>query len=383
MAPEVAVARHGRPVDPGAAGARLGALFEAHGRMVYGVCRLLLRDSVEAEDAAQQAFLSAYRSLLGGTEPRDPAAWLATIARNECRTRIRERMRQPLPLEEEPGGMAESAEAVAGRRADVADLAAALGELPEKQREAIILRDVYGFRYGEVCAALGLSLPAVESLLFRARRRLQVRLKPVAATVVIVPLALRDSLAQAIPSFAASSAAGGGGASVVAGVLGKMGSAPLAAKVAAVSAAVTTAGGVTALEVQRLQPSADETSVSALVAPAPVRSPAPPARDEAKVFEAAGNAASRPPAPVADDDEREEDEQRDDEADERDDEADERQAHAARAEDDEDDDEELSEPEVEIEDEPDDEIEEPEPVDEEGAADEEEAEGEDAGEESD
>lgn len=316
MAPEVAVARHGRPVDPGAAGARLGALFEAHGRMVYGVCRLLLRDSVEAEDAAQQAFLSAYRSLLGGTEPRDPAAWLATIARNECRTRIRERMRQPLSLEEEPGGMAESAEAVAGRRADVADLAAALGELPEKQREAIILRDVYGFRYGEVCAALGLSLPAVESLLFRARRRLQVRLKPVAATVVIVPLALRDSLAQAIPSFAASSAAGGGGASVVAGVLGKMGSAPVAAKVAAVSAAVTTAGGVTAFEVQRLQPSADEASVPSLVAAAPVRLQTPPPRDEAEVFEGAGNAAPGPPAPIAreePDDEREDDELPDEE----------------------------------------------------------------------
>ena len=43
--------------------------------MVYGVCRLILRDPVEAEDAAQQTFLSAYRALLRGTTPREPDAW--------------------------------------------------------------------------------------------------------------------------------------------------------------------------------------------------------------------------------------------------------------------------------------------------------------------
>ena len=45
-----------------AAGERIAALIEEHGRMVYGVCRLMLRDPVEAEDAAQQSFLSAYES---------------------------------------------------------------------------------------------------------------------------------------------------------------------------------------------------------------------------------------------------------------------------------------------------------------------------------
>ena len=40
--------------------------------MVYGVCRLILRDPTDAEDAAQQTFLSAYRGLLAGQEPRAP-----------------------------------------------------------------------------------------------------------------------------------------------------------------------------------------------------------------------------------------------------------------------------------------------------------------------
>src|ERR671919_2982474 len=68
-----------------AAGVRVGALFDEFAPMVLAVCRYQLRDGQAAEDAAQETFLSAHRSLLGGAQPRDPAAWLATIARNECR----------------------------------------------------------------------------------------------------------------------------------------------------------------------------------------------------------------------------------------------------------------------------------------------------------
>ena len=73
---------------PGQGGLRSTAeLFEAHAARVLGICRGMLRNSHDAEDAAQQAFLSAYMSLAAGTPPREPAAWLATIARNEYRTR--------------------------------------------------------------------------------------------------------------------------------------------------------------------------------------------------------------------------------------------------------------------------------------------------------
>src|SRR5215471_7732609 len=85
---ERALRARGR-VEAAAASARVGALFDAHGRMVLGLCRLLLRDPAEAEDAAQQTFLSAHRALLGGGQPR-----------NECRARIRTRMRAPLSLAE-------------------------------------------------------------------------------------------------------------------------------------------------------------------------------------------------------------------------------------------------------------------------------------------
>src|SRR5688572_15124563 len=80
----------------------LADLYRDHGRLVAGICRGMLRDPEEAADAAQQTFLAAHRSLLAGTRPQEPAAWLATIARNECRMRIRKRMTAPLTVALDP-----------------------------------------------------------------------------------------------------------------------------------------------------------------------------------------------------------------------------------------------------------------------------------------
>lgn len=204
--------------------------------MVFGVCRLLLRDADEAEDAAQQVFLSAYRSLLAGTEPRSPGAWLGTIARNEARARIATRRVRPVGLDGERVPASATLEEQAGARADFAALRHELSALPEKQREAVVLRDLFGLRYDEVARALDLSRPAVEALLFRGRRRLQRRLRPeLAAGVLVVPLALRESIAYAVPGFAA------GGAST-AGVLAKLSAVPIAAKLAAAGATVGVVG---------------------------------------------------------------------------------------------------------------------------------------------
>jgi RNA polymerase sigma factor (sigma-70 family) len=227
-----------------AAGARLSDLFEEHGRMVYGVCRVLLRDPEEAEDAAQQVFLSAHRSMLGGTEPREPAAWLGTIARNECRGRIRARMATPLALVDERDAAAIDVEHLAAQRAEIEALCAALVELPQQQREAIVLREFYGLSYEEVQAALGITDAAVESLLFRARKRLQTELRParVASGAFALPLALRDTLAGAVPGFSSGSGAGG--------LLAKLVSLPLVAKFAGAAATLTAAGTIGFVELE-------------------------------------------------------------------------------------------------------------------------------------
>ncbi len=229
---------HAGHLSPEAAGERLSGLFEEHGRMVYGLCRLLLKDADEAEDAAQQVFLSAHRNMLAGTEPREPAAWLATLARNECHGRIRARMATPLALVvDERDAVAADVEHVAGERAEIEVLCAALAELPRPQREAIVLREFYGLSYDEVRIALGVTDGAVDSLLFRARKRLQAELKParVASGALALPLALRDSLASAMPGFSSGSSSGG---------LAKVASLPLVTKLAGAAATLTAAGTI-------------------------------------------------------------------------------------------------------------------------------------------
>ena len=149
-APHESQRAHGRP-GSGAAAARTELLYTEYGRTVSVLCQVLLRNRAEAEDAAQQTFLSAHRALLNGSEPREPAAWLATIARNECWARIRTRMREPLPVEElETVATTNDPLAEAIRRADLAALWHAIEALPRQQRDALLLREFGGLTYDEL-----------------------------------------------------------------------------------------------------------------------------------------------------------------------------------------------------------------------------------------
>src|SRR5215471_412706 len=139
--------------DPAVA-AVVEQLYRSHAGLVRSVCRSILRDQVEAEDAVQQTFLSAQRALMNGSLPRDAAAWLATIARNESLARVRARMREPLVVEIEEHVAAPDVHATASQRYEASELRGALAQLPPEQREAILLREVRGFSSREVAAAL-------------------------------------------------------------------------------------------------------------------------------------------------------------------------------------------------------------------------------------
>jgi len=200
--------------------ARVEQLYMSHVGLVRSVCRSLLRDRVEAEDAVQQTFLSAQRALLNGSSPRHAAAWLATIARHESLARVRARMRDPIPVDTEAEGGGPDAYAGAVNRHEVGELRTALAELPAQQRDAILMREVRGFSYEEVASALSVTPAAVESLLFRARRSLQVRLRE--AFAAFSPgVAFRDLAARVGGGFAAPAAAKavavGVGAAVITG----------------------------------------------------------------------------------------------------------------------------------------------------------------------
>jgi RNA polymerase sigma factor (sigma-70 family) len=224
-----------------AAGRRVGALFSEYAPMVLAVCRCQLRDSQAAEDAAQETFLSAHRSLLGGTQPRDPAAWLATIARNECRrTRSATRV---APLDDDPADATSDPADIVADRADLSDVAGAIADLPSRQREALVLREFCGLSYEQIADAMSVSEAAVDSLVSRARRRVIDRIGEIprsAGSVLAVPASLRDELARLIPGLEAGSAGVGAGAG--AATLASVGSSPVAAKLAATCAAAVAVG---------------------------------------------------------------------------------------------------------------------------------------------
>ena len=222
------------------ADAGVGALFDEHAPMVLAICRYLLRDPQAAEDAAQETFLSAHRSLLGGTEPRDPPAWLATIARNECRRAWRKA--PPPPLEVVAADTLHDPADIVEERADMSAVATAIGRLPERQREALVLREFCGLTYEQVAAAMSVSQPVVDSLLSRARRGLTERvgyIPKAARGALVVPPSFREELARLIPDLdpagaatATGVASAGGGATLLG-----LGSGPVVAKVAATGVA--------------------------------------------------------------------------------------------------------------------------------------------------
>ena len=149
-------------------------LYRDHRREVYGAVLRDVRDPAEAEDVTQIAFLNAFRAMRRGERPEKPRAWLVTIARNVVRRRYRELMRRPQEVGLDPEVAAALAE-VDGPTA--AEIGGAIKRLPPGQRKVILLREIQGRSYAEIAEELDLSVSAVETLIFRARRSLSEELE--------------------------------------------------------------------------------------------------------------------------------------------------------------------------------------------------------------
>lgn len=148
-------------------------LFERHSDLVYRYCLRMLGSREDAEDAAQTTFIQALRAVRRGVVPTFEQAWLLKIASNECKSRHRagwRRSRRELPRD--PQSLEELAEAPTPGDDRLMGIRHALARLPEMQRRALLLREWQGYSYAEIAHELGVSLPAVEALLFRARRSL-------------------------------------------------------------------------------------------------------------------------------------------------------------------------------------------------------------------
>ena len=148
-------------------------LYERHGQRVLTFCMSRLRNLQEAQDATQTTFLYVLRALDRGQRPRSEVAWLLAIANNVCRSTQRTLYRRNSRTRyAEIDELEAAAEAIGTEHEDLIWLRGALERLPEKQRKAILLREWQGLSYADMAAELGLTVPAVETLLFRARRAL-------------------------------------------------------------------------------------------------------------------------------------------------------------------------------------------------------------------
>jgi RNA polymerase sigma factor (sigma-70 family) len=144
------------------------ALHDRYHERLLAYVRHMLRGHADAEDIVQDVFERAYGALRTGEREITVRPWLYRVAHNRCIDYVRRAPATPLqPDELLPGGIDPVAEAE--RREDLRRLVADLHALPAPQRSALIIRELEGLSYDELSTTLGVTVPAVKSLLVRAR----------------------------------------------------------------------------------------------------------------------------------------------------------------------------------------------------------------------
>ena len=157
--------------DTGAA----GELAARHGPRLIGLAWRMLNDRAEAEDVAQETLLRLWRQAADWESGRAQlSTWLYRVASNLCTDRLRTRRRTDVGLEAvaEPIDPTPSALDRMQDAARDAALQEALGNLPERQRQAVVLRHIEGCTNPEIAAVMDISVEAVESLTARGKRAL-------------------------------------------------------------------------------------------------------------------------------------------------------------------------------------------------------------------
>ncbi|MCG3147347.1 MAG: ECF RNA polymerase sigma-E factor [Verrucomicrobiae bacterium] len=163
-------------------------LIERYQRPVINMIYRSIGDAWEAEDLAQRVFLQVFRSAGRYQATAKFTTWLFTITHNTIRNEYRRRSRHALQSLDELTETEESEKQFAdARTADPAQevverelqekIQAAIQELPEAQRTAVILCRFEGLPYEEIATVLDSTVPAVKSLLHRARETLKEKLR--------------------------------------------------------------------------------------------------------------------------------------------------------------------------------------------------------------
>ena len=157
----------------------LDALVRDHSALLYRVALSVLRNSAEAEDVVQDAFVRVLQHKRKLAEIVDVRPWLVRIAWNLALDR-RRRVRPDQMDEEFAAGLVSACvppDRALAEATSVARVLAAMERLPEKERQALLLSAMQELSTAEIAAVLGRSESSVRALLFRARTHLRERLK--------------------------------------------------------------------------------------------------------------------------------------------------------------------------------------------------------------
>jgi RNA polymerase sigma factor (sigma-70 family) len=157
-------------------------LYERYCRRIQAYVAGMCKDHARAEDITQEVFVSALRRMRETERPIAFKPWIYEIAKNACIDQHRRSRRaEEVSLEAEGlapadygkliGSEPEPDVAVAAKQ-DLEDLCGAFGGLSQTHHEILVMRELEGLSYREIGERLGMTRPAVESTLFRARRRL-------------------------------------------------------------------------------------------------------------------------------------------------------------------------------------------------------------------
>jgi RNA polymerase sigma factor (sigma-70 family) len=173
------------------------AIVERYRRaLMRYVSRLLPAE--RAEDVVQQAFVNAYEAMHRDAAELNLRPWLYRIAHNSALNALRDRALAHAELDERLDGV-ERPDQAFERTLGLRELVGAVQALPERQRDAILLRELEGRSYGEIATALGVTDGAVRQLLNRARNSLRAS----AAAVIPAPLVERLSAGDSTEPVAA------------------------------------------------------------------------------------------------------------------------------------------------------------------------------------
>lgn len=150
-------------------------LVRRYERRVYGICLRYFGVPVEAEDAAQEAFLTLLRRAETFTGASTFSTWMYRVTVNTCNDLARKRSRRPQRAVPDVAEMADelaSTEDVLATRELRLELREALGVLDAQTRMAVVLHDVEGVPYADIAERLGVKVGTVKSRIHRGHARL-------------------------------------------------------------------------------------------------------------------------------------------------------------------------------------------------------------------